>query len=663
MRRIINILLIFSLISLFMPNTINIVEEVMAEKVLYVGGTGPGNYSFLQMAINDAGSGDTVFVYNGTYHNNLIIDREISLIGENRDTTIINGSRKNNVITVLADNVSISGFNITYGFWYGIIVESNFTRIFNNNIYNNKIYGICLNYSTGYNEISDNKFSGNRMGIRLSHSINNSIMNNDISNGFDYGVTMSDSEYNVIKNNKISGVNVGIHLAGKYNIISENNASYNSEAGIYIGGSNNTVRDNILLENEECGIIVRTASGNLIKSNVISGKYLWGILVEHRSRNNKIFRNIISNNGKDGIYLQDRCTGNILGGNEIFWNFRDGIRMNSSSEKNIVFGNNIFENQVYGISLSSDHNLIFHNNIINNTIQAYKFEGENIWNLSHINGGNYWSDYSGTDQYSGPNQSLLNSDGIGDLPYNLDGIIDHYPLMSPAVVTEIIPNEIKVPLAPQNLRSISGKYYVNLSWEEPLHEIGLNIVEYKIYKGTSSEKVLYLDTIDNIHYYNDTSVKIGRTYFYKMKAINSVGESPFSDLLQVVPITRSSEPSIVRVMVGDDHVNISWYGPENIGGTEILNYTIYRGSTPGKVEFLTTIGNSTNYYDTDVLQGRTYYYRVGAVNEVGESLQSNEVNATVPVTPEDDDFNYLLLSFGILILLAVIIIYIIYKKK
>jgi hypothetical protein len=51
---------------------------------LYVGGTGPGNYTSIQSAINDATSGDTVFVYSGTYYENIVIDVSINLIGENK---------------------------------------------------------------------------------------------------------------------------------------------------------------------------------------------------------------------------------------------------------------------------------------------------------------------------------------------------------------------------------------------------------------------------------------------------------------------------------------------------------------------------------------------------------------------------------------------------
>ena len=56
---------------------------------LFVGGSGPGNYTNIQDAIDDASDGDTIFVYSGVYPADIIIDKSISLIGENQDNTII----------------------------------------------------------------------------------------------------------------------------------------------------------------------------------------------------------------------------------------------------------------------------------------------------------------------------------------------------------------------------------------------------------------------------------------------------------------------------------------------------------------------------------------------------------------------------------------------
>ena len=85
---------------------------------LYVGGSGPGNYSNIQDAIDNASNGDTVFVYSGVYIQIqgkkifILLGKSIHLIGENKNTTILRGNASSEEVRVYADNVEISGFTI-----------------------------------------------------------------------------------------------------------------------------------------------------------------------------------------------------------------------------------------------------------------------------------------------------------------------------------------------------------------------------------------------------------------------------------------------------------------------------------------------------------------------------------------------------------------------
>ena len=85
---------------------------------LYVGGSGEGNYSRIQDAIDNASNGDTVFVFDDSspYYENVNILRSIDLIGEDKNTTIIDGQNKTGFDTVLIarHNVTISGFTIQH---------------------------------------------------------------------------------------------------------------------------------------------------------------------------------------------------------------------------------------------------------------------------------------------------------------------------------------------------------------------------------------------------------------------------------------------------------------------------------------------------------------------------------------------------------------------
>jgi hypothetical protein len=75
-------------------------------------------------------------------------------------------------------------------------------------------------------------------------------------------------------------------------------------------------------------------------------------------------------------------------------------------------------------------------------------------------------------------------------------------------------------------------------------------------------------------------------------------------------------------------VTLTWSAPNSDGGLPIRNYSIYRGLTSGSEVLIDTVGNVLAYEDMDVANGQTYYYRVSAVNTVGEGEMSNEVSAT-----------------------------------
>ena len=122
------------------------------------------------------------------------------------------------------------------------------------------------------------------------------------------------------------------------------------------------------------------------------------------SNYNTICDNIIEDNSATGIYLHD------------------------SANYNRIFGNTIRNNDGAGIFIweASDNNYIFHNNFINNGWYNAKDKCNNYWDNSYPSGGNYWDDYNGVDG---------NSDGIGDIPYDIlgDGIgtnMDRYPYMN-----------------------------------------------------------------------------------------------------------------------------------------------------------------------------------------------------------------------------------------
>ncbi len=141
----------------------------------------------------------------------------------------------------------------------------------------------------------------------------------------------------------------------------------------------------------------------------------------------------------------------------------------SACDNSKIKYNTISDNE-YGLNLtSSNGNTIYHNKIIQNINQAYD-DGNNQWDNGYPSGGNYWSDYSGVDIYSGSNQDQPGSDGIGDTNYtNIVGgsNVDNYPLMPPTKFDISLQqgwNLISLPLIQNDesldkvLESINGKW-------------------------------------------------------------------------------------------------------------------------------------------------------------------------------------------------------------
>jgi len=227
--------------------------------------------------------------------------------------------------------------------------------------------------------------------------------------GGTYGVLLGIVVNGRIENNTCKNNRMGISIrSSSNNILTNNKCSYNVE-GIYLENSdNNPIENNQLENNSGEGIGPHQSHNNILINNICLNNQHGIILIE--SDNNTLTNNICLNNKERGIFIE--------------W-----------SSDNNTLTNNTFSNNQVGIYLDaySDNNLICHNNFMNNTTQAYDI-GTNYWDNGYPSGGNYWSGYTGVDNYRGENQDIPGSDNIGDTPYNILPYgynRDHYPLMNP----------------------------------------------------------------------------------------------------------------------------------------------------------------------------------------------------------------------------------------
>jgi parallel beta-helix repeat protein len=300
--------------------------------ILYVGGTGEGNYTKIQDAINNASDGDTVFVYDDSspYIEQLSIYNAINLIGENKYTTIIDGQFKGNTVYIHGDGCLISGFTIRFckssgnEFDYAVlkITLSNSVIIRNNIIkigkidYNDWTSAIELFKSTQCiiqnNIIYEDDYEGRTLGVLLHDGSSYTIVSgNDISN-YTAGIAVWNltlgNNYNVISENHIHHCNAGIDMAwDNYNKILNNIIEYNSRNGIYFDYSNfNEISENIISNNGKgyefyCGIMLTSFSNNnYISYNIISNNNPTGIFIIYGYENTITRNNFIDNWGKSG---------------------------------------------------------------------------------------------------------------------------------------------------------------------------------------------------------------------------------------------------------------------------------------------------------------------------------------------------------------------------
>jgi parallel beta-helix repeat protein len=370
------------------------------------------DYATIQKAINAPQTldGHTIFVEAGTYYENVVVNKTVSLIGENSETAVIDGRGMGAVINVMANSVAIEEFTLRNG--DGIYVDNyNHTSI-RDNIVTNNDYGMILICSSN-NTISGNTITNNYDGIALFQSSNNSISGNNIYNNTDSGVYMEDFSSD--------------------NRIYENNIVANNLGGIFIyNSSRNIISRNNITMNGEAGIDIYLSSDNTVCENSIAGNDHEGIWIDESSNNRICGNNIKSNT--DGIWLE-LSSDNTVCENSITANSYDGIWICFSSNNSIV-GNNMANNR-WGLDLDeSSNNIIYHNSFVNNTNETYVYDSVNVWDDGYPSGGNYWSSYLGADLHGGIYQNETGSDMIGDSPYVIDeNNTDHYPLMGPWTAT------------------------------------------------------------------------------------------------------------------------------------------------------------------------------------------------------------------------------------
>ena len=244
---------------------------------------------------------------------------------------------------------------------------------------------------------------------------------------------------------------------------------------IWVDLTENVIISGFTLQNSGWDGIYMWDSSHITISNNIIIDCSTGIWIDY-SDLNTISNNVIFDSDWEGIYMTDSSHNTIAG--NTFSNCYDGIWVEDECYYNTIFDNTISNSGEYGIALwlPSCNNTIYHNNFLNNAEQAYDegAYGDNFWDNGYPSGGNYWSDYTGEDDKTGPNQDIPHPfpDGIGDTPYQIDADSnDTYPLSSPSPMWfDVIWDDVAYPV-----RIISNSTITAFKFSRPDKQISFNV--------------------------------------------------------------------------------------------------------------------------------------------------------------------------------------------
>ncbi|WP_410507014.1 NosD domain-containing protein [Methanosarcina hadiensis] len=421
--------------------------RVTDSSLFYVDDDEPADFTSIQAAVDASSPGSTIIVKNGTYTENVDVDRAVTILSESGPeyTEVRAANQKDSVFCITADAVNISGFNISGG-----------SRPVSPSAYSTA--GVWL-YDVKDCNISQNLLSGNYCGIYVILS-KNCTLGGNIAESNNYGIYLSSTEGNTLKNNRMenNSYNFAFPRASTANDIDESNTVegkpiyfFENESNLVLDSGSNagtvycincqnvTVRDlnlsgnlyGLYFYNSKDSCIENISSSDNRYAFYISGSSGLDFMGNNANSNscglqivdsewNSLSGNILENNTYN-FGIQGNCTsqsapyvesGNLLDGKPLYILFGvSGYVLDAGSDvgsvcllncENVTIRDLVFHDEKFGIYLYGTEGAVLKNNTLsgnyygayledssNNTVQGNKLSGNSLGIYLENSSGNF----------------------------------------------------------------------------------------------------------------------------------------------------------------------------------------------------------------------------------------------------------------------------------
>lgn len=633
-RKYVTISLIAILIIGVLPLVFDLTsdESGVSAANITVDDDGQAMYTTIGAAITAANPDDTIYVWAGTYSENLVINKKLALIGNGTTNTTIDGGGSGDVIQINAGGVNVTGFTITNSGSNvgdgGIDIYPNNCKIESCNVSNNWA-GIILITADNTKLINNTCNSNTYFGIVLDNSDGNEMINNTCNLNSIFGIFLENySDNNQVMENKLdSNTQVGIYLNYSTGSTIKNNTCLNSLAGIYLNVSNTNTIFNNNCSNNYHGIYLDMSSSNTLENNTCSNNTN-GILLGYSS-NNTIEYNICNFNKEPGVDDDDNgitlwySSYNDITDNHMLYNENNGIESDGSSFNNIT-GNNISDNGHDGIEFDVSSNNYLEGNSISNNNRGISLD-------------------SGSDNCQIINTTIFNSTTF-DL--QLNGNSHAF-----ALNCTLNWSNINYADAASDL-TVQWYLHVNVTNVSGLPVSGAEV----IVNNNASQEILSAPTnimgwrkwIICSEYVEDSTGKISILTPHNVTIDHPIYEPGYADpapnmnMSQTVYIILSQDltapnppVNFTFIAIGGTFLNLSW---EPSNSTDVEGYNIYINDTGSSTSFHLLDTTMNTYYNaTGLLENTTYYFNITAYDSVpwesSPPLQNSTTTPDVPPSP------------------------------